>query len=1153
MASIKERTLALYNTQKTNLTSAYGRLVPDLPDLSTKTLTELFNMEEEYKKKFTQVSAMKPPPFRYDAIGEINKEFDEKIAEWKSKKDLIIAQHAEKKKALEDAHTNAVASATRKASAGVQPLIDKHNELMSYKDAIEDICQKYSITPTSVEIDTNISAVEYSALLDAALIGCKAMVKQKSSKFNPINLLYKPLEWRGQIEKQLVAIVLFCVAFHLCGGILTAVMFGSILASTVGVYKKLDKLKIAESMMYTPDFDKFMERDEIEAIADVDTTEIDAWRDEELAKLDENNPEAEKSKALRDYAAACIEIDEEVSKGQKELDRLHKQVMDKCRANLDAVTAAKNEAAAKQKKFGDSMLDETPKCFPSYRYILGKLNPVVDERVEVPVANYSFLPGDGMPDFLKIMLCNTLLDMKAKKLSAIIYDPEGLGRDFSEFLHRNGDTHDYIKVATEKLEEIFRAAKDDVSTAIRLCGQRTLDEVNAESEEKGMVTRDYTVIVLYSGYKEWLKKPESTEFLKTCFKYGIRVWIYGDYAGEGVHAFKKPYDGLSITTPYPYSFDLGSHCTDAFADAIKNSKDGAIDYFTSIQEKYIPREKWGTWSTNKGIDLNFGLADGDPSKGFPMVLGDANVHLLMAGQSGAGKSAAINQMLLSLLCKYSPKELMLVMIDFKNVEFSTFTRDDPKSDGKLSIIPHARIMAGTKDGEYALSIFDFLIAEMEHRQKVFGEVQQKKLEDYNNLMKEQGHPERCLPRILLLIDEFQVMFTEVDRKIVDVIQDRIRSLAKLARAFGCHMWFTSQSMSGTMSADVKANFSMRAALRCTKEVSTEIIGNGASGTIKAKFGYLYTNDSTGQDPTRNILWRVPFVSTKNILKTMNEVAELYDSWGIKGYDAEFYDEDQQHSDKELFDFYNDNKDNPKVTNPHLLVLGKRTNFSTNNAPVNFYLEKGDYNNIVMGAIEDVDMLNLCRTVIDNCEAHGVKYVISCADEDAHTLLELDERLSGPSLEWSYPSTPFTDWADKDRSPVVNLINKRIESDDTEFKPVYFIMYNWDKYPGFGVAENGRVMEQWKEIMRVGPTVDVHFILIIRNKGELANSTFTLFKHKICALTDDTVSIKLLDNSKGTKMNPKGGFAIYKVGQQETKFKIYQHTFSRKLADKELTL
>lgn len=1153
MPSIKEQTISKYDNTKTMLSNAYARVLPAFPDLSTLSVAELYALEEEYRKRFTQISGMKPPPFRYDATGEINSQFDGKINEWKAKKELVEAQYAEKKKALEDDHTNAVASATQKASAGVQPLIDKHKELMSYKDAIEDICQKYSISPTDIQISADISAAEYNALLDAALIGCKSMVKQKSSKFNPINLLYKPLEWNGQVEKQLGAIVLFCVAFHLCGGLITALFFGAILASTIGVYKKLDKLKIAESMMYTPDFDKFMVRDEIEAIADVDTTEIDKWREEELAKLDENNPEAEKSAALREYAAACVEIDEHVNAGQKELEGIHAKVLDECRQRLDKVVAAKDEAVAKQKKFGDTMLDETPKCYPSYKYVLGKLNPVVDERISVPVANYAFTPSDDMPNFLKIMLCNTLLDMKAKKLTAIIYDPEGLGRDFSEFLHRNGDTHDFIKVATEKLEDIFRQAKEDVSTAIRLCGKRTLDEVNAESEEKGMVTRDYTLIILYSGYKEWTKKPESIEFLKTCFKYGIRVWIYGEYEGEGVHVFSKPYDTLQITEPYPYSFELGSHCTDTFADAIANSKDGSIDYFTSIQEKYIPREKWGTWSTNKGIDLNFGLADGDPSKGFPMVLGDANVHLLMAGQSGAGKSAAINQMLLSLLCKYSPKELMLVMIDFKNVEFSTFTKPDPKSDGKLSIIPHARIMAGTKDGEYALSIFDFLIAEMEHRQKVFGDVQQKKLEDYNNLMREQGHPEKCLPRILLLIDEFQVMFTEVDRKIVDVIQDRIRSLAKLARAFGCHMWFTSQSMSGTMSADVKANFSMRAALRCTKEVSTEIIGNGASGTIKAKFGYLYTNDSTGQDPTRNILWRVPFVSTKNILKTMNEAAALYESWGIQGYNAEFYDEDQQHKDKELFDFYKDNESNEKVTNPHLLVLGKRTNFSTNNAPVNFYLEKGDYNNVAIGALEDADMLNLCRTIIDNCQAHGIKYVISCADEDAHTLLELDERLSGPYLDWSYPSTPFTDWADKERSPIVKLINKRIESGDTEFKPVYFIMYNWDKYPGFGVAENSRVLEQWKELMRVGPTVDVHFVLIIRNKGELSNSMFTLFKHRICALSDETVSIKMLDNAKGTKLNPKGGFAIYKVGQKEIKFKIYQHTFARKLADKELTL
>lgn len=1118
------------------------------------TVADLLEQQKETEKVIASLISRRPQALEIDLSREIQNEFAPDIASYNAELQRLQTVHDEAVNSLNVEHANKVTNATEKAVAGVKPLIEKHDRLMSYKDKIEDVCKLYGISPSEIQISTDITAEEYDALLDAAIQGCESVLKQKNAKFNPIKLLYKPMEWSESPIKQIVAITAFAILFHNFGGILAIALFVSMYASTIGIYKKLDKVRIAESMMYTPDFDKFMQRDEIEAIADVDTTAVDEDYAMAVEKLKENDPNAALSKAMQDYSQKLEFIANSITEEMAFVQDKFKEASDLLKERLDAINAAKEEAIAKMKKFGDSMLQDPPVCYPTYNYTLGMLNEVIEQSVEVPKCSMLFNPNDGgMLNFLKLMLSNYLLSIKEKKSSVIIYDPDKLGQDFAEFLSCDKITHDYIQVKNSGLDDLLRSLRTKVGENIKRCGQRTLDDLNKEAEEKQMVTYDYTLVLLMSGIKEIFKDSANIELFQSSYNYGVRFWIYSDETVPGTHSFNSAYDLPGIKRPLKYSYNLGATVTQTLATAIENSKDGGIDYYHAIQDRYIPKEKWGTWSSNKGIELNFGLADGDPSKGFPMVLGDANVHLLMAGQSGAGKSAAINQMLLSLITKYTPNELELVMIDFKNVEFSTFTVPDPKSDGKLSIIPHAKIMAGTKDGEYALSIFDYLIGEMERRQKLFGDVNQKKLEDYNNLMKEQGHPEKCLPRILLLIDEFQVMFTEVDRMIVDKIQDRIRSLAKLARAFGCHMWFTSQSMAGTMSNDVKANFSMRAALRCTKEVSTEIIGNGAAGDIKAKFGYLVTNDSTGQDPTRNILWRVPFVSTKNILKTMNECAELYKSQGIQGHVSEFYDEDQLHKARELFDFYKDNESNPKVQDKHLFMLGKRTNFSLNNAPVNFYLNPGDYANILIGSMEDHDLLNLTRTILDNAEAHDIKCIVSCADEDAHNLLELDTRLQGPFLKWSYPAVDFADWVDKDKSPLQMVINKRLADTTQKYDPIYVILYNWDKYPGFGVAENTRKLNDFIELLRLGPTVDVHFILILRAKSEVSTRVYPLFKYRICALCDEGLSFKILESTKGNKLPNQGTFAIFKVGNEEQKFKIYQHEFSRKLADKELKL
>lgn len=1133
--------------------NAYESLLPatfELPD----DIQSILDLERSYNALTSDAMSKEPLPFKCDIPEHIRAQFAPAVEKFESDMKQLNVTKTQRITDMQKLRESKIADATQRASAGVQPVINKHQELMSYKDKIETICAHYHISPTDMKISEDITQEEYVALLDAAIEGCRKMVKRKEAKFNPLSLLYKPIEWDNEPVKQIVAITAFCIVFRNFGGILALAFFIGMYASTIGVYKQLDKLKIAESMMYTPDFDKFMKRDEIEAIPELDTSDIEKDFKEQREALLKDDPNEGLSKALQEYNADLEFVSETIDVTVKEVKDSYDKMFDELQKRRTSIAEKKQELIDNMKKFGDDMLEEKPVAYPSYKYVLGKLNAVIEQRVEVPNQCYTFnSKATDMISFLKLMLCNAILDIKEKKQSVIIYDPQDLGKDFAEFLGQETRIKDLISVKTDKIGDILTELRAYVTTNIRKCGQRTLDDLNKEAEEKGMITTDYKLLVIMSGAGKSFEDENNVALLENCHKYGVHVWIYNEEPLPHTHFFKSPYDLPSIKAPLPYSFELGAHVTDTFARTVENSKDGAIDYITSIQEKYIPREKWGTWSTNKGIDLNFGLADGDPSKGYPMVLGDANVHLLMAGQSGAGKSAAINQMLLSLLCKYSPNELMLVMIDFKNVEFSTFTKPDPKSTGKLSIIPHARIMAGTKDGEYALSIFDFLIAEMERRQKVFGAVNQKKLEDYNNLMTEQGHPEKRLPRILLLIDEFQVMFTEVDRAIVDKIQDRIRSLAKLARAFGCHMWFTSQSMSGTMSNDVKANFSMRAALRCTKEVSSEIIGNGAAGEIKAKFGYLITNDSTGQDPTRNTTWRVPFVSTKKILAIMNESAQMYAEQGITGYCSDFYDEDQLHADTELFQFYEDNKENPGIQNPHLLVLGKRTNFSLNNAPVNFYLEKGDQNNIVIAAMEDHDLLNITRTLMDNCQAHGTKFIISCADEDAHQLLELDERLQGPFLKWSYPSVEFKDWVNPDISPIVNLIEKRKADPTADYSPVMVILYCWDKYTGFGVAEDTRTLNTFKTILREGPVVDVHFVLIMRDKGEVTSTIYPLFKHKICALCSEAISLRIMDNTSGNKLPNQGTFAIYKRGNEVTKFKIYQHTFSRKLADKELKI
>jgi len=331
-------------------------------------------------------------------------------------------------------------------------------------------------------------------------------------------------------------------------------------------------------------------------------------------------------------------------------------------------------------------------------------------------------------------------------------------------------------------------------------------------------------------------------------------------------------------------------------------------------------------------------------------------YLLMAGQSGSGKSATINQVIANLLHMYSPSQLTLIMIDFKNVEFNMYTGD--------LLIPHAKIIAGTTDGEYALSIFDYLMAEMNSRKKQFAKYKFQNIEDYNRAILEGKIKEEFIPRILVLVDEFQVMFTEVEDKIVEIIKARIRSLSKLARFCGCHLWFTSQSMKGTMSSDILDQFGLRACLQCSEETSLDVLGNKAAfNELKAR-GSILTNNKRG-NINDNHRYTIPYTSNKYIKEYLPRLINGGKEGKFPGYkhwQADFYDENTKHSIQDLKKAYAIDVIN---SDERIIVLGERTSYSVNKLPCNIRLLKDQGEHIIIAGLNRDDRFNIMSAMLYN--------------------------------------------------------------------------------------------------------------------------------------------------------------------------------------------
>lgn len=225
------------------------------------------------------------------------------------------------------------------------------------------------------------------------------------------------------------------------------------------------------------------------------------------------------------------------------------------------------------------------------------------------------------------------------------------------------------------------------------------------------------------------------------------------------------------------------------------------------------------------------MAMGKDIAGKPVLTDLAKApHMLVAGTTGSGKSVAINAMLLSMLLKYTPSQLRLILIDPKQLELSNYND-----------IPHLLTPVVT-DMKDAASSLNWSVGEMERRYKLLAFMKVRNLEAYNQKVTEanergeelfdplwrpddsalqQRAPRlKTMPMIVVVADEFADMIMQVGKKAEELIQ----RLAQKSRAAGIHLILATQRPSvDVITGLIKANIPTRAALRVNSKVDSRTI------------------------------------------------------------------------------------------------------------------------------------------------------------------------------------------------------------------------------------------------------------------------------------------------------------------------------------------
>lgn len=248
-------------------------------------------------------------------------------------------------------------------------------------------------------------------------------------------------------------------------------------------------------------------------------------------------------------------------------------------------------------------------------------------------------------------------------------------------------------------------------------------------------------------------------------------------------------------------------------------------------------------------------------------------HYLIAGATGSGKSVCLHVMLVSLLMRYSPEELKLVLVDPKSVEFR-----------KYEHIPHLLVDEIITEPKRVLTLLQWAYDETNRRNDMFtacgGEV--SNIDDYNNLIASDTVPK--LPRIVFFIDELADLMESCKKD----LEARIRMIAAKSRSAGIHLVLATQRPSvDVITGTIKANLPSRIALKVmTFADSQTILSEAGAEKLLGNGDMLYKDSSMGNYER----YQGAYISGREITNVVNY---------IKEHNTAYFDDDvQEFLDKE---------------------------------------------------------------------------------------------------------------------------------------------------------------------------------------------------------------------------------------------------------------
>ena len=490
---------------------------------------------------------------------------------------------------------------------------------------------------------------------------------------------------------------------------------------------------------------------------------------------------------------------------------------------------------------------------------------------------------EALTAFVRSLMLRHLVSVAPGELQMCIFDPIGLGQSAGDLLDLAEYDADLIGGKVWTSAEDLDGRLEETSAHIELVLQKylrtTYDSIDEFNEAAGEVAEPYRLVVLF-GFPRGLTE-RSMERLKNIVRNGPRCGVFTLIASDPSSApshgvtpgeveslmtrldlsasFSEKVNGYTLALAFrhdslPRANGTAKRIVDLVGKASIERSQTAVSFekifslFSDYVAKGLRPQLGSAAVSTRTSDASTWWRD-DSARGLFAPIGqkgardvavlsfDSTDHAgaLLVGRPGSGKSTLLHTYIAGLTTLYGPEELELYLIDFKEgVEFKAYAEHG---------LPHAKVIAIESDREFGFNVLDSVQKEISRR----AELLRATGGGHTGVEGLRATTGEKVPRILLIFDEFQVLFSRNDA-LGQAAADRLESIIRQGRGIGVHVLLGSQSVAGldALGAHVLRLLPVRILLPASEPDARAVLGDAnVAGDYLATRGEGVLNGSGG--------------------------------------------------------------------------------------------------------------------------------------------------------------------------------------------------------------------------------------------------------------------------------------------------------------------